>query len=159
MLPFLFTESFINLNLSLQWTCDTVWRSQGIVWTCWERRGGRQLTWLSCLCQMSRSKSWYSMLVYRKSTRVHNHAHTDTHTHKVSRLCHFSHGRFLRRLSLQQHSQCKSESCYCFRCQQRYRQSVTNIFVHCCTFTTKTGEMNAELLQDTFIIHMQLLFV
>ena len=91
MLPFLFTESKINLNLSLERTCDSVWRSQDILWTRRERRGVRQHPWLSCVCQISRSTSWYNMLVYRKSARAHSRTHTQTHIHTKCPQCVTSH--------------------------------------------------------------------
>jgi hypothetical protein len=84
MLPFLFTENIINLNVSLQRTCDSVWRSQDILWNCWERRGVRQHTWLRCLCQISRAQvytiCWYIEKA-RLHTQGHTHTHTNTHTH------------------------------------------------------------------------------
>ena len=97
MFSFLLTGSLINLNVSLQRTCDSVCRRQDLLWTGWKRREGRQHTWLRYLCQMSKSTSWFRMLVYRKSARTHTY--TNTHTNKVSGVCHFSHGSFLRRLS------------------------------------------------------------
>lgn len=95
----LFTESLINPNVSLQRTCYSVCVEGKICSELAENAVEVDNThgWgacVRCLEAQVDTECWYI-----EKARAQARAHKHTNTHKVSRVCHFSHGNFLRCLS------------------------------------------------------------